>query len=268
MSNFTKNLLAVFMLCLHFVFVRAQTGINTQNPEPSSALEIFSNNQGVLIPQYELTSLTSATSPINNPAVGSVIYNNVARTSPVIAKGYYYWQGDRWERILVNNEVDQVLKVNKTTGTVIPAGTGNNYITFDDTGIVNSIVGLNYNGNTNSIPLPKGTYKVDVTLDCVAPNSTQSTTGNFVSGANSHLYIMNAALTDGSGNALTDTKVSCNISTYGGASIQGYRFSFILKLNAATTVKLLLNHNNGSSDTTLTQASHSGLVATFYKFFE
>jgi hypothetical protein len=262
MKYLVKHFYVLMLLLSTIVF--AQTGINTITPNPSSALDIFANDKGVLLPQYELTTLTSNATPISNPAIGAIIYNTGKGVSTQI-KGYYYWNGSSWERLVANVERDQILKVgiaNNST-TVIPSGTANNIVSFESTGIINTLSGVTFAGGTN-VNLPVGTYKIDITLDCSSPASTFATTANFISG--NHLYINNAAIVNTSNVLLTDRKISSNISSWGGSSIQAFKFSFILTLTTAQAVRLMLNHNDGASATDPTVANQSGLVVTFYKF--
>jgi hypothetical protein len=262
MKYLVKHFCLLILLLSDIVF--AQTGINTISPNASSSLDIFATDKGVLLPQYELTTLTSSITPVNNPVVGSLIYNTGKGVSTQI-KGNYYWSGSSWERLVANAERDQILKVgiaNNAT-TVIPSGTANNIVSFESTSIINTIPSVVFAGGTN-INLPVGSYRIDITLDCSSPASTFAATANFISG--NHLYVNNAAFVDTSNILLTDRKLSSNISTWGGASIQAYKFSFILTLATAQVVRLMLNHNDGSSATDATLANQSGLVVTFYKF--
>lgn len=67
----------------------AQVGINTQQPDPSAALEIVGTDKGLLIPRVSLQSLTDNTT-VPNPANALLIYN----TNAGIGKaGFYYNSG-------------------------------------------------------------------------------------------------------------------------------------------------------------------------------
>lgn len=61
----------LFTFLLAPLFVGAQVSIGTVNPDPSALLELFSKNQGVLVPR--MTSLERDL--IVSPAVGLLIYN-------------------------------------------------------------------------------------------------------------------------------------------------------------------------------------------------
>lgn len=258
----------LFISMIILTVIKAQVGINTNTPNPSSMLDVSSTNKGVLFPQYELVSLTDSSSPINNPIKGAIIYNTGTGAS-VYPKGYFYWTGTAWERMLVNNEIDQILRVQVFGGTsgqpvIIPTGTGTNIVSFNSTGIINTIPGVTFSGGQN-ITLPAGTYRIDITLDCFS-NSTQIAT--FIN--NYGFFVINAGIVDTSNTLLTELKTGTQISGKGFSpgTIQGYKFSYILDLPTSRTVRLMLNHGNGSSESGDTYVNQSGLVVTFYKMYE
>lgn len=55
-----KNYILFFALMTSSLAL-AQVGIGTNNPHPSAALDIQSNNKGLLVPRVELHSLTEPT---------------------------------------------------------------------------------------------------------------------------------------------------------------------------------------------------------------
>ncbi len=66
----------LFLFLLTPLFVGAQVGIGTFNPDSSSLLELFSNNKGLLVPR--MTS--SERDLVVAPAVGLLIYNTSTST--------------------------------------------------------------------------------------------------------------------------------------------------------------------------------------------
>ncbi|MDN3665334.1 hypothetical protein QWY92_07910 [Algibacter miyuki] len=152
----------------------AQVGINTNTPDPSAELEIYSDDKGMLLPSYVLTDLNSAITPVANPQEGALIFN----TGGMFIRGIYYWDGASWNRFIVNNEIDQILNLqiagvytssNDESKRLIPSGTANNYISFsaaNETKYINTMGIANPTGE--NISLPAGTYKVDVSVDCIS----------------------------------------------------------------------------------------------------
>ena len=75
-------------------FAQQNVGIGTTAPNPSARLDIFSDNQGLLIPRVSLFSTTDVNT-IPNPAISLLVYN----TNPAMAGGglgIYYWSGTVW----------------------------------------------------------------------------------------------------------------------------------------------------------------------------
>lgn len=69
-----------------------QIGIQTNSPDPSAALEVYSTDKGLLIPRVTLTSSLSNPSPVTSPATGLLVFNSGAN-QPI---GLYYWDGSSW----------------------------------------------------------------------------------------------------------------------------------------------------------------------------
>ena len=67
----------------------AQVGINTNNPDASSALEIESTTGGILIPRLTETQRDA----ISSPATGLMIYQTDGTA------GFYYYNGSSWANV-------------------------------------------------------------------------------------------------------------------------------------------------------------------------
>lgn len=86
-----------FLTCLLiYSLTNAQIGINTANPDPSSALDITSDNKGFLLPRIALNSLTQQLTTSAN-ATSLLIYNTGSSTVP---KGFYTWDGVSWIQLI------------------------------------------------------------------------------------------------------------------------------------------------------------------------
>lgn len=66
-----------------------QIGIGTNQAQKSSALEIKSNQRGLLIPRIELIKSDDKSPIVDNPANSLLIYNTAARND--VTPGFYYW---------------------------------------------------------------------------------------------------------------------------------------------------------------------------------
>ncbi|MCA4807257.1 hypothetical protein [Myroides odoratimimus] len=88
--------------------IYAQQGFGTNTPDRSSAVDIFSNKRGLLIPRLELKD-TKIASPVSKPANALFVYNTA--TAEDVTPGFYYWettdQNDetkgKWVRFVSSN---------------------------------------------------------------------------------------------------------------------------------------------------------------------
>lgn len=72
-------------------------GLGTNAPNNSAALDMVSDNRGLLINRVILNSRDNA-GPIDTPATGLLVYNtNTAGTAPNnVSPGFYHWDGNQW----------------------------------------------------------------------------------------------------------------------------------------------------------------------------
>jgi len=80
-------------IALFFIFLStsaiSQTGINTINPDPSSILEVFSGNAGVLFPRMTETERVA----IGTPATGLLVYQTDN------SDGFWFFDGTAWQML-------------------------------------------------------------------------------------------------------------------------------------------------------------------------
>jgi hypothetical protein len=87
--TFGKLALSAILLSSGPGLFAQNVGINTQQPDPSSALDIVGTDKGLLIPRVSLQSLTDNVT-IPNPATALLVYNTNAGLGKV---GFYYNSG-------------------------------------------------------------------------------------------------------------------------------------------------------------------------------
>lgn len=125
-----KKNLFFLSLIVSASFVKAQVGINTNTPNPSTILDIKSDNLGVLVPRVALTSSID-TSTILNASSGKypnslLVYNtNTSTGVNPVSPGFYYWQNNQWTRIADTASTTQPWLVQGTTN---PATSNTNNI--------------------------------------------------------------------------------------------------------------------------------------------
>lgn len=77
-------------------YIFAQVGVGTTTPDVSSILDITATDKGVLVPRVSLTDVTNATTPINTPATGLLIWNTNAAVTGGNGTGFYFFNGAQW----------------------------------------------------------------------------------------------------------------------------------------------------------------------------
>lgn len=275
-----KKCISFLILILFLGYNNAQVGINSTTPNASAIMDVSSTNKGLYIPKYNMTTLTSNTSPVNDPANGLMIYN----TGTTFAEGIYYWIGNQYVKLNTVGEFDEVLSLNipgsttklvvTTTASTNSESTVSGYATSSNniSGPVPATVATD-----GTITLPKGKYKVYVKLDGTVNNTTLGTgyysfTNAGGSQINFHNFGVSALLTDGTeATNLTEVQTASNLSS---GTIVGYEYNFWLNLaQNSNTVKLKLFYNTNTS-TSITAAnainnpvkvSQSGLKITIIR---
>lgn len=89
-------------------------GVGTEEPNPSSQLEVVSLDKGVLIPRLKLGSLNDGAT-ISGGNVESLLVYNTNNVDNALYPGYYYWNGGRWVRLLSSVEIEDVLTSERVT---------------------------------------------------------------------------------------------------------------------------------------------------------
>lgn len=101
---FLRKKTAIFYLLLGISQqLLAQYGMGTPTPNPQAALEVFSEDKGVLLPRLGLTSSTLFLSGVTATAshTSMLVYNtNTATNTGLVGEGYYYWDGNQWEKLI------------------------------------------------------------------------------------------------------------------------------------------------------------------------
>jgi hypothetical protein len=97
-----KTFLFLSIFQLFFVVMNSQSlAINTTGAtaHPSSILDVSSINKGMLIPSINLTNVTDVTT-IASPAVSLIVYNINASIVGGSGKGFYYFNGSNWIKMI------------------------------------------------------------------------------------------------------------------------------------------------------------------------
>jgi hypothetical protein len=104
-ANFTGLLVTILLFSLNNIY--SQVGIGTLEPNNSSQLDITSLNKGLLIPRIQLKATTDASTILNGNVESLLVYNT--ENAADVTKGYYYWNGTIWERIINNTDINNLV---------------------------------------------------------------------------------------------------------------------------------------------------------------
>ncbi|MCT4579948.1 MAG: hypothetical protein N4A35_00910 [Flavobacteriales bacterium] len=74
-------------------------GSTVSPPNPSTMLEVKSSNKGVLFPKVALTDINVYAPIVGTATEGVLIYNTNESVINGCGKGYYFWNGNYWERM-------------------------------------------------------------------------------------------------------------------------------------------------------------------------
>lgn len=96
-KNSLQKFLFALILLLVTVVSNAQVGIGTNNPNPSSQLDIVADDKGILIPKVPLISTTDTITITNGNVESLLVYNT--NTQNDITPGFYYWYNNKWNRL-------------------------------------------------------------------------------------------------------------------------------------------------------------------------
>jgi len=133
--------------------VNAQTGIGTNNPDPSSILHLLSEDKGLLIPRVQLLHIKdNITIPVTSTDEGLLVFNLLdagTGTDAVEEKKFYIWTGMQWEAIGNLTEAREFVNIYNVSSTVfigtptpytakaMPAA--NTYTAWEDISFANEI---------------------------------------------------------------------------------------------------------------------------------
>lgn len=144
----------LFLLMMRGTVVFGQVGIQTDNPDPSAALDVSAQNKGLLVPRITLDINLSDPSPVTAPATGLIVYNQGDNQE----HGFYYWTGTTWKMLKPVKETDMrgpdsstdnaVARFDGTDGNLLQ----NSPVILDDNG---SLTGIN-KLTTSAFAMPTG----------------------------------------------------------------------------------------------------------------
>lgn len=108
-----KTLLYVFFIFYSVLYSQnGNVGINTINPDNSAVLDVYSINQGLLLPKVFLTNVTNSVTPVSSPTTSLLVWN----TNPAVVGGagigVYFFNGTLWAKMKETSTLDNAYDKN------------------------------------------------------------------------------------------------------------------------------------------------------------
>ncbi len=111
-----KRTLLFLALAILFSYNVLSQGVainnDNSNADASAMLDIKSANKGLLIPRVDIADLNTK-APVTSPSVSLLVYN----TNTTTGVGYYYWDGTKWVRLTISDDLDFAWKTTGNAGT-------------------------------------------------------------------------------------------------------------------------------------------------------
>lgn len=115
-----KNKFLSFFFALSFYSAYSQVVIGKKENDPSTQLEIFAADKGVLFPRVALTGLTDASTIAKGNVNSLFVFNTTI--SEDVKPGYYFWYIDKWNKIATTDEI--ISNINTANGSGVPGNKG------------------------------------------------------------------------------------------------------------------------------------------------
>jgi hypothetical protein len=99
----------------------AQIGMTGNNPSPAAVLDMRegTGQKGLLIPQVSLSNITTGTPIVTgSPASSLLVFNTNASVTGGSGTGYYYWDGTKWQRLIVGASGTKADNLGNHTATI------------------------------------------------------------------------------------------------------------------------------------------------------
>lgn len=280
-----KKILIFSILLFAIVFeLKAQTGVNTRNPNASANMEVFSSNKGLLIPRLSVPNVLLKAPVVATPKDGLLIYN----TNTATKKTLFHWDATAnnnngsWNSHLFFKETPKTAvigmigpdfpalnNVNAGQGTYITNVSGN-ALNIQSSGYMPNLSVGNYSSNVTrlAINMGAGVYMIEISYLITAPvpdagrGSVLTGTTYYNMAYYTDIYVDNIAVSD----FTIYTRVERAVVAEAGKNHRvTFNATFTLPENAASPIYqlfTLFGRRSGSTHNDLVNIIPSG---TYYK---
>jgi len=103
--------LFLFLTFIIYQSLFSQVGIGN-NPDASAQLDISASNKGIVIPRVSLNNVNDMSlDGINNAIEGLTIYNTNDNVTSGNGKGFYYFNGTKWTKLIPQSDNVAVITI-------------------------------------------------------------------------------------------------------------------------------------------------------------
>lgn len=173
-----KKTFTILALISTSLLLFSQVGINTNTIKPGVALEISSNNKGVMLPKVDLQAKNIQAPLVGTVPTGTLIFNsrNFGSFPNEVNKGFYWWDNENKTWMPMANSLMNVTCQFKNQETTFDFHSGSIGTYHDMDLFANSVFNENYSIyeklNVSSLKINmSGLYAITVNLDMFKANN-------------------------------------------------------------------------------------------------
>ena len=102
MNKTTRVRIFLIITLICTAALKAQVGIGTSTPNSATIMDITSINgdKGIMITRVDIPNLNNQSPITGNVEESLLVYN----TNEVTGKGFYYWAGTNWEKLVTSDD--------------------------------------------------------------------------------------------------------------------------------------------------------------------
>jgi hypothetical protein len=140
-NNFIYIAYLIFFLLINSVDSLAQIGVGTQIIKNDIALQLESNDKGLLIPKVNLTGKDDIVTISPSSVEGLLVYNtsNTGIGNLAVNEGFYFWDGNLWQRMYNGGYSEHFMQTSSVTAlnqtTIYPLTNLSKTLTLPYTGV-------------------------------------------------------------------------------------------------------------------------------------
>ncbi len=167
-----KKIITILTIINTSILIFGQVGINTNNIKPGLALEIASNNKGIMLPKVDLQAKNLQAPLLGTVPTGTLVFNtrNFGSFPNEVNKGYHWWDNENKIWMPMANSLMNVTSQFKNQDIAVDFHSGNVGTYHDMDLFANLVFNENYSIyqkiNATSLKINmSGLYAITINLD-------------------------------------------------------------------------------------------------------